>query len=102
MSPEPLLSEFADDPEMRDLLVEYVAGLETTCRRLEHALQEGDADTVRRIGHQLKGSGGGYGFPDLTSAGAELERAVDEAGGGSDEVRDAAARVTELCRRARA
>jgi hypothetical protein len=30
---------------------------------------------VRRIGHGLKGVGGGYGFDEITRIGAELERA---------------------------
>jgi HPt (histidine-containing phosphotransfer) domain-containing protein len=98
---DPLCSEYADDPDMRELLAEFVARLEATCRQLEEAVRNGDADTARRIGHQLKGSGGGYGFPDLTAAGAELERALDRAGIHSDDVRTAAERLTGLCRRAR-
>jgi HPt (histidine-containing phosphotransfer) domain-containing protein len=35
----------------------------------------GDFETIRTIGHQLKGSGGSFGFPEITRIGAELEKA---------------------------
>ena len=37
------------------------------------ALQEIDFEKLRSIGHNLKGVGGGYGFPDITIMGAEIE-----------------------------
>jgi HPt (histidine-containing phosphotransfer) domain-containing protein len=47
------------------------------CRRdllhLQLALEENDFERVRVLGHNLKGSGGAYGFPDLTEIGASLE-----------------------------
>jgi HPt (histidine-containing phosphotransfer) domain-containing protein len=102
MIADPLRSEFAEDAEMAELLRQFADGLAGTCRELRRGLDEGDTATVRRIGHQLKGSGGGYGYPDLTDAGRRLEDAVVAAGGISDAVRAAAADVILLCRRARA
>jgi histidine phosphotransfer protein HptB len=102
MTSDPLLSEFADDAEMAALLRLFADGLTETCRQLSRGLEGGDAATVRRIGHQLKGTGGGYGYPDLTEAGGRLEDAVVAAGRITDAVRAAAADVTALCRRVQA
>ena len=102
MISDPLVSEFAGDDEMADLLRQFADGLAETCRQLGRSLGEGDAATVRRIGHQLKGTGGGYGYPALSEAGERLEEAVVAAGAITDAVRAAAADVMVLCRRARA
>ena len=80
MISDPLVSEFAEDVEMAALLRQYADGLDETCRQLFRALENGDAAAVRRIGHQLKGTGGGYGYPELTEAGGRLEDAVVAAG----------------------
>jgi HPt (histidine-containing phosphotransfer) domain-containing protein len=41
---------------------------------LRHAVQARDFETIRRLGHDLKGAGEGFGFPDLSAIGAQLER----------------------------
>ncbi|MBX7059410.1 MAG: Hpt domain-containing protein [Leptospirales bacterium] len=33
-------------------------------------------EDVQRLGHNLKGSGGGYGFPEITSFGQKIEAAA--------------------------
>lgn len=45
---------------------------------LEAAIAKSDLDTTRRIGHSLKGVGGGYGFPEITRLGAAIESAAIE------------------------
>lgn len=101
MSNQPLYSEFADDEDMAELLVEFVEGLHTTCEKLQSALATEDKDTVRRIGHQLKGAGGGYGFPLITELGAKLESAVQAEGKINDVVSERAFELIAACRRAR-
>ena len=44
-----------------------------------------DCTIARRLGHQLKGSGEGYGFPEITRAGAAVELAATTAD--EDEIR---------------
>ena len=39
-------------------------------------LAAGDFEALRIGGHSLKGSGGGYGFPLLTTLGATIETAA--------------------------
>lgn len=99
---EPLLSDFADDAEMVELIEMFTSGLDDTCRNLVAGLDAGDVELVRRIGHQLKGSGGGYGYPTITDAGGRLEQSVTRAGAINDEVRSCAETLIGLCRRAEA
>jgi len=44
--------------------------------RVRAALATRDFETIRRIGHDLKGAGEGFGFPELSAFGAALERAA--------------------------
>jgi PAS domain S-box-containing protein len=43
------------------------------------ALERGDFDTVRSLGHGMKGAGGSYGFQAITDMGDALEQAAAEA-----------------------
>jgi CheY-like chemotaxis protein/HPt (histidine-containing phosphotransfer) domain-containing protein len=55
------------------------AFLEKRCEELivlEKALAGGAFDTVYRLGHNLRGSGGSYGFPTMTEIGERMERAA--------------------------
>lgn len=102
MSIEPLRSQFADDADMAELLVEFVTGLTGTCEKLENALAAGDTESVKRVGHQLKGAGGGYGYPDITTAGANLENSVVAAGAINETVVANAKNLIHVCHRAAA
>ncbi len=93
-----LLSEFADDPDMSELVDTFTAGLPAQAKRLEDAFDANDREAVRRLAHQLKGSAGGYGFPSITTAAARLEQ---EARDGAT-LSQALADVCDQCRRARA
>ena len=62
MIDEPLISEYSNDPEMGDLIEEFVTGLSGTVAHLRNALAEGDVACVKRIAHQMKGAGGGDGL----------------------------------------
>lgn len=43
---------------------------------IEAALGAGDLEPVIRVGHNMKGAGGGYGFDAISELGAELESAA--------------------------
>ena len=95
----PIISEFADDVEMRDLLASFVAGLPVHMERARTALEAGDLVTLQRVAHQLKGAAGGYGFMCITDAAALLERSVKER---APDMAQKLEDVARLCRRARA
>ncbi len=55
------------------------AYLENRCAELtilESALASGTFETLQTLGHNLRGSGGSYGFPLLTEIGEKIERAA--------------------------
>ncbi|GAB1721993.1 MAG: response regulator [Nitrospira sp. CR1.1] len=43
--------------------------------RMQDAIERGDYETIRSMGHRIKGLAGSYGFPDIGQAGAQLEQA---------------------------
>ncbi|MFQ5513564.1 MAG: Hpt domain-containing protein [Myxococcota bacterium] len=73
---EPIRSEYEDDPDMLDIVQEFAAELPERAAALEACLGGGDLATLQTLAHQLKGAGGGYGFPQITGAAAQLESAL--------------------------
>ena len=41
-------------------------------------LEKNDYETIMRIGHSMKGAGGGYGFDYISEIGMAIERAAKE------------------------
>ena len=68
-----ILSEFADDPDMCDLVTEYVGKMPRRIDQMADAFENNQREQLIRLAHQLKGSGGGYGFPILTDTAGRLE-----------------------------
>ena len=74
---DPIYSELAQsDADFAEIVELFVDGLAARLRSMEEALQNKDLDSLRRLFHQLKGSGGGHGYPLLTSHAADLEQMV--------------------------
>lgn len=72
---EPIGSELVrEDASFADLVLEFVDGLGERLTTMEDALREANFDALRVAAHQLKGSGGGYGYPILTEKAFELEK----------------------------
>jgi HPt (histidine-containing phosphotransfer) domain-containing protein len=61
----------------------FVADLSRDVERLTKALVTGDLALVAFLAHQLKGSAGSYGFPELTQQAARLETCAKGEGAGS-------------------
>ena len=71
---DPIYSELVqEDESFADIVVEFVNGLSGRLTKMEEALNQSDFDALRTAAHQLKGSGGGYGYPILTHHAAQLE-----------------------------
>jgi CheY-like chemotaxis protein/HPt (histidine-containing phosphotransfer) domain-containing protein len=98
--PEPLVSELADDPDLADLLTEFVDGLTARVTALERACGVDDRTALNQLAHQLRGAAGGYGFPRLSELAGELERSSDSAE--RQELGELVQQVGEVCRRAQA
>ena len=74
---EAIASEFANDPDLASILDTFVEALPEKVAAMRLALGGGQHDELRRLAHQLKGAGGGYGYPSLTEAARALEAAAD-------------------------
>jgi len=62
--------------ELQPLIPRFLANRAADLRQLEAALAKQDSETMRRIGHVLKGAGGGYGFADISRIGGAIEEAA--------------------------
>ena len=95
---DPIPSDLVrDDPSFADIVVDFVHGLNDRVVVMEDALRGRDFETLRSAAHQLKGSGGGYGYAILTEEASRLEKLardqlLDECVAKVNEIRD-------LCRR---
>ncbi|HXE54898.1 MAG TPA: ATP-binding protein, partial [Tepidisphaeraceae bacterium] len=69
-------STFAYDQDMQQALGEFVSRLPQRVDELSALLQNGDLEELRRSVHQLKGAGGGYGFPGITELASLAEQRV--------------------------
>ena len=70
-----LVSAYANDPHMSAVLSDFVAGLPAHVDRIRRLIDGNDLAELGRAVHQLKGAGGGYGFPQITDS---ARRAEDE------------------------
>lgn len=64
------------DRELEYLIPEYLAGKRDDVETIRRALQLGDIESIRTLGHNMKGTGGGYGFEAITVIGGRLEEAA--------------------------
>lgn len=76
-NPHPrLVSEFAGDPDMQELVDLFVSELPDRVARLQSTWSQIQLDEVKRLAHQLKGASAGYGFPAIGAAAGKLEDAL--------------------------
>ena len=66
------------DIDLEDLIPGFLDNRQKDIQKLEQALENQDFETLRSIGHNLKGVGGGYGFHDMTIFGAAIEESAKE------------------------
>jgi PAS domain S-box-containing protein len=78
-SDEAIPSAFRDDPDMADIIAEFVRQLPERLAEMRQAAGAGLWDVLRRLAHQMKGAGGSYGYACLTDAARELESHANQA-----------------------
>lgn len=96
----PLISEFSDDAEMAALIEWFVQDLHRDVESIGRALEAGDIDKLRMLAHQLKGSAGSYGFPQITRQADRVEASARE-GADRAQLEIEVRRFLELCSRVR-
>ena len=79
------------DPELDALKKEFLAEARDKIREIETQLDSkrspGNLERMTYLAHQLKGSGGSYGFQRISTDAAELEKAVEGLATGSEDGR---------------
>jgi HPt (histidine-containing phosphotransfer) domain-containing protein len=65
------------DEEILDLVPGFLENRRKDVDRIREAAASGDFATARRLGHSMKGAGGGNGFNRITEIGAVLEEAAE-------------------------
>lgn len=66
------------DVELEDLIPGFLKSREQDIVKVNAYLAEGDFESIRLLGHSLKGNGAGYGFEQLSVVGREMEQAAVE------------------------
>ncbi|HOE17704.1 MAG TPA: Hpt domain-containing protein [Syntrophorhabdaceae bacterium] len=64
------------DKDLEDLIPGYIENRRRDIASIEAALRKNDFETIRVLGHSMKGSGGGYGFDKITEIGKRIEEAA--------------------------
>jgi PAS domain S-box-containing protein len=71
-----LRSDKATDPLISTILDSYIQGLPEQISKVTQLLSRSDIRGLRQVLHQLKGSGGSYGFPEISTRARCAEAAI--------------------------
>jgi chemotaxis protein histidine kinase CheA len=85
------------DPDLETLIPGYLDNRRRDIIAIHEALEKSDLDKIRILGHSMKGSGGGYGFDDITDIGMMMEKAAKE--GRSEDIRIQTKRLEDYLHR---
>jgi len=61
------------DEDIAELIPGYLERRKEDIAHLADAIQHNDFQSIQHIGHSMKGSGGGYGLPEVSDIGRQLE-----------------------------
>jgi HPt (histidine-containing phosphotransfer) domain-containing protein len=64
------------DPEMEEIVPKYLTNRAKDCVVLREHVASGNLAEIKRMGHNMKGTGGGYGFDEITRLGDAIEQAA--------------------------
>ncbi len=70
------------EKDLEYLIPEYLEGRRQDVLAMREGLSGGDFERLRILGHNMKGTGGGYGFNGITDIGAEIQEAAKEKNAG--------------------
>ena len=66
------------DPDLEDLIPGFVENRQKDLQTVAEALTQNDYAAIAKIGHTMKGVGGGYGFDAITDIGRSVEQAAKD------------------------
>jgi len=71
---EPIKSALLeDDPEIIEIVHNYIKNLPEVLKHIEEALQQEDWEHLKDLAHQVKGTGGNFGFVELSDIAGVIE-----------------------------
>ncbi len=78
-APEPIVSELlAEGPDMVELVEYFLGRLPGYLQNLQDALAASNLAAIKKQAHDLKGVGGGYGYPQVTALAIRIEAVAGE------------------------
>lgn len=96
----PLTSTYADDQVIAEILPMFLANMPKYTNNLQALIESRDYVGAGRVCHDLKGTSGGYGYPDIATATQVLETELKK-GQDLELIRSYLDVVCGLCERAR-
>jgi HPt (histidine-containing phosphotransfer) domain-containing protein len=95
-----VVSTLGDDPDLGELVDEYVAVLEARIIAIERAAAAGDRRQAEILAHQMVGGAGSLGFAPISEAARRVEELARD--GTAPALTAGVGVLAALCRRARA
>lgn len=77
------------DKDLEPLIPSYISDIMKWTKDMVTDVEKGDFESVRKISHQMTGSGSGYGFDMITETGIKINKAAHTGDGST---------IKELCR----
>jgi HPt (histidine-containing phosphotransfer) domain-containing protein len=65
------------DSDIEDLIPGFLENRQQDIKSIYDALEKEDYETIRILGHSMKGAGGGYGFDEITDIGRSIEESAE-------------------------
>ena len=90
-----LISELADDPDMAQIIPIYVGRFPSKISLMNAYLAGNQLVELARLAHQLKGTGGGYGFPSISDAACRVGQQI-QSKSDIQQIRNAVSELTDL------
>jgi len=66
-----------EEPGLIDLIDKFIARIPLMRDEINHALTSNNIQELEHVVHQLKGTGGGYGYPMLTDICVAIEEQIE-------------------------
>ena len=73
------------DPDYLDLIPFFLESRHKEIGSIRQCIANSDMKEAQRLGHGMKGAGGGYGFPEISRIGMSIEEAAKEGNAGEIE-----------------
>jgi HPt (histidine-containing phosphotransfer) domain-containing protein len=64
------------DSEVKSIVPEYLENRKKECELISRLLEAEAFSEIRKLGHRMKGTGGSYGFDDISEIGEVIEEAA--------------------------